>query len=38
MCCWLMKEKKKTNWWTIYFDIEINICGNGANTIIIFND
>lgn len=34
----LSVEEGKPNWWILYFDVAINICGNGAGTVIISLD
>jgi hypothetical protein len=31
-------EKKKLDWWTMYFDGAVNVCGNGAGAVIISPD
>jgi hypothetical protein len=31
-------EKKKLDWWTMYFDDAVNVCGNGAGAVIISPD
>jgi hypothetical protein len=32
------EEKKKTDWWTMYFDGLVNVYGNQVGVIIIFPD
>ena len=34
----LSVEEGKSDWWTMYFDGVVNICGNGAGAIIISHD
>lgn len=32
------KEKRRSDWWIMYFDREVNVCSNGAGTVIISSD
>ncbi|XP_034903466.1 uncharacterized protein [Populus alba] len=34
----LLVEKEKLDWWTMYFDSVVNVCGNGAGAVIISPD
>ena len=31
----LSVEEGKSDWWTMYFDGAVNVCGNGASAMII---
>ena len=31
-------EEEKSDWWIMYFDCAVNICGNGAGAVIISPD
>jgi hypothetical protein len=31
-------EEEKSNWWIMYFDGAVNVCGNGAGAVIISPD
>ena len=31
-------EEEKSDWWVMYFDGAVNVCGNGAGAVIIFSD
>jgi len=34
----LSVEEGKSDWWTMYFDGAVNVCGNGASAVIISPD